>query len=146
MDKDKIYQINDLLRSINKSINRSLFKKTEIAKINPSVLTIMMNLKDGKPKSLKELSTSAGLANSTVSGIVERLVKDGMLNQVQDTEDRRRVLISATDKALKLQDELNFKYREYVEHVLRNVDSDDMDVIVNGLTKLNDVIMESRKK
>lgn len=146
MDKDKIYLINDLLKSINKSINRSFLRKADIAKINPSVMSIMMNLNDGKPRSLKELSTSAGLANSTVSGIVERLVKDGMLHQVQDTEDRRRVLISATDKALKLQEELNLKYRGHVEHVLKDVSSDDIEVIIKGLTKLNDVIMESRKK
>lgn len=146
MDKDKIYQINDLLKSINKSINRSLVKRTEVAKISPSVISVMMNLSDGKPKSLKELSTSAGLANSTVSGIVERLVKDDMLNQVQDMEDRRRVMISATDKALKVQEKINQKYREYVEHVLKDVSSDDIDIIVKGLAKLNDVITESKKK
>jgi DNA-binding MarR family transcriptional regulator len=43
--------------------------------------------------SLKDLSRSVGLAHSTVSGIVDRLVKKGLLARQSDKKDRRLSLI-----------------------------------------------------
>ncbi len=46
--------------------------------------------------SLKELSGAVGMAHSTVSGIVDRLEKRGMLERQADADDRRftKILIS----------------------------------------------------
>ena len=46
--------------------------------------------------SLKDLSKQVGLAHSTVSGIVDRLEKQGLLDRKQDPRDGRASLIAAS--------------------------------------------------
>jgi len=46
--------------------------------------------------SLKDLSAAVGMAHSTVSGIVDRLEKRGMLERQADTADRRFTKIVAS--------------------------------------------------
>lgn len=143
MSKEKIYSILELMKSINKSINKELGCKLGFKKISPSIMTIMIHLMEGESKTLKELSKDVGLANSTVSEIVDRLVKEGYVHRIQDKEDRRRVLISATDKALKIKEDIQKRHREYLEDILCGVSEEDMDTVLKGLIKLNEIVKGS---
>jgi len=51
----------------------------------------------GRGLSLSELSRRMGLAHSTVSGIVTRLERRGLLARVPDPEDRRFVRVELAD-------------------------------------------------
>jgi DNA-binding MarR family transcriptional regulator len=105
-----------------------------------------MQLIDGDSKTLKELSHDVGLANSTVSGIVDKLVEEGMLNRVQDESDRRRVLITVTEKALQCKKEIERRYMEHIEGALKIGSEEDVKAILYGLGKLNELMKESSKK
>ena len=49
-----------------------------------------------------ELATQVSLSQGTVTDILNRLEKRGLISRNRDTEDRRRVLVEATDAALSL--------------------------------------------
>lgn len=49
-----------------------------------------------------ELATRVSLSQGTVTDILNRLEKRGLISRIRDTEDRRRVLVEATDAALAL--------------------------------------------
>jgi DNA-binding MarR family transcriptional regulator len=49
-----------------------------------------------------ELATQVSLSQGTVTDILNRLEKRGLIIRNRDTEDRRRVLVEATDAALSL--------------------------------------------
>ncbi|MBT2987681.1 MAG: MarR family transcriptional regulator [gamma proteobacterium symbiont of Ctena orbiculata] len=49
-----------------------------------------------------ELATQVSLSQGTVTDILNRLEKRGLIRRNRDTEDRRRVLVEATDAALTL--------------------------------------------
>lgn len=49
-----------------------------------------------------ELATQVSLSQGTVTDILNRLEKRGLISRNRDTEDRRRVLVEATDAALTL--------------------------------------------
>lgn len=142
MAKEEIIQIYKLFRNINKTVNKKIGCKMEFIKFNPSVLSIMMQLMNGEKKSLKEISLNAGLANSTASEIIDRLEEEGLVIKERDKEDKRRVLISATDKALNYRREFEMKHLGVLEDVLSDVSNEDLDVILKGLIKLNEVIKE----
>lgn len=61
----------------------------------PQVSAITM-LFDRGPLSLKDLSRELGLSHSTVSGIVDRLERRGLLHREVDERDRRLTRISIT--------------------------------------------------
>ncbi|WP_347490347.1 MarR family winged helix-turn-helix transcriptional regulator [Desulfoscipio sp. XC116] len=49
--------------------------------------------------SVKELSQQVGLSHSTISGIVDRLERKGLVTRIQDSRDRRITKVSLTDLA-----------------------------------------------
>ena len=59
-------------------------------------VNVMQALIEKNGMSLKELSAAVGMAHSTVSGIVDRLEKRGMLERQADTHDRRFTKIVAS--------------------------------------------------
>jgi DNA-binding MarR family transcriptional regulator len=49
-----------------------------------------------------ELATRVSLSQGTVTDILNRLERRGLISRIRDREDRRRVLVAATDAALSL--------------------------------------------
>ena len=62
---------------------------------------ILKALQDGSLPA-GELATRVSLSQGTVTDILNRLEKRGLIIRNRDTEDRRRVLVEATDAALSL--------------------------------------------
>lgn len=145
MSKENIYVIYELLKSINKTIHREVGSKLGYKNVNPSVMAILFFLMDGEARTLKEISAGVGLANSTVSGIIDRLVEKGMVQRVQDKGDRRRVLISVTENTKKMYCESEAEFRGYLEKILGKASDDDLRVVSEGLTKLYDIIREGER-
>lgn len=74
---------------------------------NPQITAITI-LYDRGPLSLKDLSNAAGLSHSTVSGIVDRLERRGLVLRSVEPSDRRVSRIEVTD-------EVNLYVREQLE-------------------------------
>lgn len=140
MDIEKVYKINDLLGQVNRKINKRMPTKIGLNKMNPSAFMILVNLLDGPPKTLKEISFEVQLANSTVSGIIDRLLNDGYVERKIDEKDRRRVLISLSDYAHQKRDEIEDMYRNRVEGLLKGSRNEDLDTVIAGLDKLVDIL------
>jgi len=84
------------LSAIHHAMRKAL--KAEVAKGNlTGPQTAVMRIVISKPGvSLRELSREVTLAHSTVSGIVDRLVKRGMLDREIDQQDKRIVRLHPT--------------------------------------------------
>ncbi len=59
--------------------------------------SVMQALFHSEGMRLKDLSRQVGLAHSTVSGIVDRLEKRGVVRRLPDSDDRRFSRIAVTD-------------------------------------------------
>jgi DNA-binding MarR family transcriptional regulator len=84
------------LRAIREILRRPV--ESEIARgglTGPQVAIVQILVHAG-PLSVKELSRQAGLAHSTVSGIVDRLAGRGILRRVTDERDARFSRITVT--------------------------------------------------
>lgn len=57
---------------------------------------------DGMP--IVELSRKTGLAKNTLTAMLDRMEEGGLLRRKQDSADRRRSLISLTERARSLED------------------------------------------
>jgi DNA-binding MarR family transcriptional regulator len=84
------------LRAIREILRRPM--ESEIAReglTGPQVAIVQILVHAG-PLSVKELSRQAGLAHSTVSGIVDRLAQRGILHRAADEHDARFTRIAVT--------------------------------------------------
>ncbi len=95
----KLFQMAEEIDRNLRDLRRSLWKpvEEETARINvtPPQRTVMQLLFNSEGLSLKELSRQVGLSHSTVSGIVDRLERKGLLERQPDPRDRRsaRILV-----------------------------------------------------
>jgi len=85
---------------------------------------------------MSELSARLGVSLSTVSGVVDRLVDQGLLNRQDDPADRRQVVLRITDAGatqLELFRELNAgQFRD----LLTRLDEADLPVVERALAIL----------
>jgi DNA-binding MarR family transcriptional regulator len=94
---DLAQEIDGSLREIQRALRKPLSAAIAAGELTAPQRRIMAILVRSDGLSLKELSKQAGLAHSTVSGIVDRLEKRGMVARQPDETDGRFTRIQVTD-------------------------------------------------
>jgi len=92
------------------------------------------------PQTMTKLSQSLGIAKSTTSGLVMRLVRDGFLNRRRDETDRRVFKVEITplgEQVIKAVIEMRVKY---IEEVIKQISEDKTKLIHEALGALYEVI------
>lgn len=92
-------QVVAALRRIIRAIDlhsRSLVQRFGLT--GPQLL-VLKELIDSSPRSVSGLAAAVNLSQATVTGILDRLERKGMIARVRDSEDRRRVLVTPTPVA-----------------------------------------------
>lgn len=111
----------------------------------PQGMTIGALTRHGKMK-VSDLSEELGLSNSTVSGIIDRLEKQGLVERIRSEEDRRVVYVSVTPESKK-QAEEHFKCLEKkLESMMNHATPQELDKILDGLATLVDVLERQKKE
>jgi DNA-binding MarR family transcriptional regulator len=89
-------EIDTHVRAVRQALRQPM--EVEIARggLTGPQVNVMQALVEQNGMSLKDLSAAVGMAHSTVSGIVDRLEKRGMLERQADMEDRRFTKIVAS--------------------------------------------------
>lgn len=90
-------QIEQLLTSIRQHLRKPLeaeFARGHLTGPQRSVMSVIVAARE--PLRVREVTAAVGLAQSTVSGIVERLVQAGMLVRHSDPADARASRIAAS--------------------------------------------------
>jgi DNA-binding MarR family transcriptional regulator len=67
-----------------------------------------------KPSNMLGLGSMVQLGKSTMTSLVDRMQELGLLSRAPDPEDRRRLLVSATDRGLELSHSFERAMRESV--------------------------------
>lgn len=114
----------------------------EVKLTGPQGMLMGMLAHYGKMK-ISDLSEKLDLSNSTVSGILDRLEKNGFVERVRSEEDRRVVYVNITPEYKKVADQ-KFKLIEqnFAESVSK-ADPEEIDKILEGLTLLKKRISEA---
>jgi DNA-binding MarR family transcriptional regulator len=89
-------EIDGHLRVLRRAVRKPMDVEIAQAGLTGPQVNVMQALVEKNGMSLKELSGSVGMAHSTVSGIVDRLEKRGMVERQADADDRRftKILVS----------------------------------------------------
>ncbi len=86
---------------------------------------------------LREASGLMGLANSTVSGIVDRLERDGLLRREPNPDDRRSVRIYPTERTGRLKIQVVQLVHDYFAKLLSNLTPPEAAALEETLAKLS---------
>ncbi|MEH7547744.1 MarR family transcriptional regulator [Neobacillus bataviensis] len=92
---------------INKAYNRLVKFDAERLGITPVQLKALYKINYNPNISLGDLAEKLKLTNSTVSGVIDRLVHSGLVERVIPPGDRRSVSIRLTDEGTRTLDQFN---------------------------------------
>jgi DNA-binding MarR family transcriptional regulator len=130
-------EIDEHLRRVRRVLRQPL--ETEFARggLTGPQRSVMQAVVHGNGMSLKDLSRSLGLAHSTVSGIVDRLVKKGLLARQSDKKDRRLSLIVPSRQVRDyVRNKLPALTIHPLQEALRRTRPDERAAILDGLRTL----------
>lgn len=89
------------------------------------------------------LAERTGSANSTVSGIVDRLEKLGLAERRRSEIDRRVIYVGVTEKYKSLRDKATTDVGSYFASILDKMPEEDRTMVVRTLQKLDQALMEA---
>ena len=90
-------QIGFILRKANQR-HTAIFARMMIGELTPTQWAVLVTLADQGPLSQNLLGRETAMDGATIKGVVDRLLKRGLLTATPDREDGRRSLIDlATD-------------------------------------------------
>jgi len=108
-------------------------------------LKILFLLYGGGAASMGELAAPVGMKLSTVTGIVDRLVEQGLVERGEDPHDRRVVLGSLTEKGQQLVDGLYRAVQIQLSKALEKLTLEDLRKVAEGFDILYDAVLAEQQ-
>lgn len=96
--------------------------------------------------SMNELSEAMGLANSTMTRMIDHLVRKGLADRRHDDADRRVVRVTLTAKGQEMRRTFEKERQQIYREVLADIQESDHPVIITSLEKVTKAIAAAMKK
>ena len=118
---------------------RSHFGRLDLTFPQALVLTVLGE--DG-PVPISALAERTGSANSTVSGIVDRLEKLDLARRERSEADRRVIYVTATDKYKELRRKAETNVSGYFSSLMDSMEPGDRELVFSALEKLDEALVK----
>lgn len=129
------------IHTLNHHFEKSIQKKVEQTGVTVPQLRVMKEVVKQQGISIKQLARNLNMTQSTVSGIVDRLISKGYLTKKTNAGDKRFAEIWYTPDVAKFLEKDSSEFvHEAVEDVFRQLQPDDMKVITVGMQLLLEAI------
>ena len=125
--------INYLLTTAQHSVFQYLSGKLSEYDVTPSQYGVLSCLWQGEFATPKQISEILCLETSTISGVLDRMQKKGLIDRVINRDDRREVRVVPTEKGKALQEPISQIIDEVNESVLRCFTEEEVTMLKNQL-------------
>lgn len=126
-----------LFKRINKQFGRIVAEELAGYGITVPQIMVLKQIYD-QPKTIGQISKAVDLSYSTVSGIVDRLERQGLAERRRDREDRRVVWIYKTDRIDEIKKQVPVLREDYLANLLRELSDAELDAAIRALQLLAD--------
>ncbi|HAY98602.1 transcriptional regulator, MarR family protein [Mesotoga sp. SC_NapDC3] len=139
--EEMLTAIKRIVSLIKQNFERD-FKKMHVTQSQILVMRVLNQYGDMK---ISDISRELDLSNSTVSGIIDRLVEKKIVKRKRSEEDRRIVMISLAEEYRQpVKKQLN-AFANKMRRALSTTTEEDLDSIMQGLEKLERILEESQE-
>jgi DNA-binding MarR family transcriptional regulator len=114
-------------------ITKELARRANLTGPQLTVIKILEQIGD---LSLSELSDKLRAQNSTVTGIIDRMEREGLALRIRSTEDRRVVRIRLTEKGAKLAAEIPVEPMVILRNALGSLTASESKELLRIFTKV----------
>jgi len=135
-----VKEIDENLREINKILNRDLKREMIKLDLGLSHFYILTTLYREKVLSSGNLAKSLDVKNSTITSLVDRLVKLSLVKRRRDERDRRVVLVELTDKGKKLTEKLLTLRKERLKEIVKELPEEKVKEIYESIKRVKEIL------
>jgi DNA-binding MarR family transcriptional regulator len=125
--------INFLLSAAQHNVFQYLSLRLSSYGVTPSQYSVLRCLWGRSHATPKQLAEVLGIETSTVSGLLDRLQKNGLIDRIVNSEDRREVQVIATQKGRDLEEPITRIIDEVNAEVLKEYTESEITDLKNTL-------------
>ncbi len=104
--------------------------------ITPGQYGVLACLWKNQTLTPKEIATILRVENSTISGVLDRMQKRGLIDRVLNPNNRRSISVQATEEGLALQEPVQKTIEELNERVLHDFSASEREEILTLLHRI----------
>ena len=104
--------------------------------ITPGQYGVLACLWENETLSPKEIATLLQVENSTISGVLDRMQKRGLIDRVLNPNNRRSISVKATAAGMALKEPVQKKMEELNEAVLHNFSQQEREELFSLLRRI----------
>jgi len=131
--------IISLISKIRESANRFIVAEMDswgIEGLVPSHGDILVALLKAEKLTMKELAEKIDKDKSTVTALVDKLIKQGYVEKTRDIEDNRVVFVTLTENGKALKPMFDKISKDLLSIVYKDIPQDEREVLINTLKKI----------
>lgn len=127
--------ISKVRENANKFITDEM-DKWGVKGLAPSHGDILSALLKHERLTMKELADKIGRDKSTVTVLVDKLIKQGYVEKTRDIEDNRVVFVSLTEKGRELKPMFDAISKDLISTVYKGISENEKEELIETLTKI----------
>jgi DNA-binding MarR family transcriptional regulator len=133
---DNAKEISELFRRVNRELRKQ--EPDAWMQLNLPTLQVksMFFITNHGSTNFKNLAATLKVTPSNLTGVIDRLVEQGLVSRTENPEDRRMMVLKATDKGESLVSELRERRLSYLAKALNDLTPEEHAAIKRGLTLL----------
>jgi len=143
-DGEEIFQFIDTFNLWMSETRRYSSELLSRYRITTPQLTVLRLLKTTGDLRLSDLSVKINLTNSTVTGIIDRLERAGLVSRQRSTDDRRVILVKITAKGRETADLVPAPHLEIIRNAFFALPEEDRAELFRLLRKFHESIITLR--
>lgn len=128
-------EINSKLRKSSQETLLKIYKNLTIAEANA-----IYAIGPDEPKTMKQIAETLGVAVSTPTRTIDRLLEKGFINRAVGEKDRRQLLIELTPKGKKLLEDIDKENLEITRKMLNGLLDEEIETFKKILSKISENI------
>lgn len=113
----------------------SYFQKFDISDSKFNLLVILYKTSEGG-LALSEIGDRMLVTKANITGLIDRLERQGFVKRIRDDADRRKILAVITEKGRKFTENIIKKYRDWSNKMMATLDDSEKDQLINIMVKL----------
>ncbi|MBN2260614.1 MAG: MarR family transcriptional regulator [Clostridiales bacterium] len=134
------YEILGTIKKLHEEMKQNFESKFKELNITGTQGMMVGILHHSKILKISELSEKMGLSNSTVSGIVDRLEKQNVVERIRSETDRRVVSVKLTEQFKNLAKDHFNNMDQFFNQLMSKATEEEMDQILTGFKLLENII------
>ncbi|MGD9078757.1 MAG: MarR family transcriptional regulator [Desulfobacterales bacterium] len=119
------YLISRVSLSVTAALKKE-FASSGVERVKPAYLCVLMSLWQKDGLKVIELSKKAGLEPSTMTGLLDRMERDELVERTTDPTDRRVLRIHLTEVGRQVRDPVLNVVDRVITHVFDGIPQDDI--------------------